>query len=353
MIVGVLCPSTSEAINFYRANGAYLPMMGRYDDLCIYALHGQSNFPEAFNYLDVLVINNPVPRKPGDPTFLRMIRDAKSRGIKVVLDYDDYFFDVHPYSPSYAHFNIPEVQSMIREIMSEADTISVATAYLEKVYSEALTAAYGTHPPFVVINNAWNDFMMELVQPEPESAKPRVAWRGSMFHKDDIYSVHKAVNAYMDDFRMRIYGSVKEPFLKESYLSVMWQPLQQYFISFCNAKIDYLLVPLINTNFNQSKSNIAWIEAAIAGAVTVAPIYLPEFNQPGVIHYSGEKGFEQVLKGIKEKRYDRMQLIERSRARLEDFRLSKINDLRYEMLRNLVEPEAVEMDAISILKAIK
>jgi hypothetical protein len=40
-------------------------------------------------------------------------------------------------------------------------------------------------------------------------------------------------------------------------------------------------VALRDNEFNRAKSNIAWIEAAYAGAAVVAP-NLPEFEQPGV-----------------------------------------------------------------------
>lgn len=336
MIIGVLCPSTSEAINFYRASGAFLPMMGRYKDLAIMPLHGRSNFQEAFNYIDVLFINNPVPARPGDPTFLRMAQDAKARGIKVWFDYDDYFLDVHPYSPSFSHFNIPEVRNMIKAIMNEADIVTTATEFLKDTYESTLREMYGNAPEMRVVPNAWNDFMLDLAEETTPGKKYRVAWRGSSFHTDDIYSVHEALNAYMDDFRFTIYGGNRHPFLNPNHLHVGWMPLQQYFTQFCNAKLDFLLTPLLETNFNRAKSNIAWIEATIAGAVCVAPVYLPEFEQPGVIHYAGEKGFTNVLKGIKEHKYDKRALLQQSREALEDFRLSRINDLRFEIAEKLV-----------------
>lgn len=339
MVIGVLCPSTSEAINFYRANGAFLPMIGEFPGVSVYALHGRSNFLEAFNFIDVLVINNPVPRQSGDNTFLRMIKDAKERGIKVVLDYDDYFFEVHPYSPAFSHFNIPEVRLAIKTIMNEADTITVATDFLNKEYDKLLTEQFGAHPPIVTINNAWNDYMLDFADVTPEGAKPRVAWRGASFHQDDLYSVHKQLNAFMEDVRFTMYSGDKYPFINPNHNQVKWTTLQQYFINFCNSKLDYLLTPLIETPFNRAKSNISWIEATIAGAATVAPIYLPEFDQPGVIRYSGEKGFAEVLKGIKTKKYDKEYLVEQSRAALENYRLSKINALRYQVVKDLVSAE--------------
>jgi hypothetical protein len=45
------------------------------------------------------------------------------------------------------------------------------------------------------------------------------------------------------------------------------------------------MVPLHVSDFNRAKSNIGWIEAVHAGAITVAPDF-QEWRRPGVINYA-------------------------------------------------------------------
>jgi hypothetical protein len=54
------------------------------------------------------------------------------------------------------------------------------------------------------------------------------------------------------------------------------------------------VVPLHDNPFNLGKSNIAWLEATYAGAVTLAPD-TPEWRKAGVTNYKDEADFKTKL----------------------------------------------------------
>ncbi len=66
--------------------------------------------------------------------------------------------------------------------------------------------------------------------------------------------------------------------------------IRQYFLQLQKERPKLLIVPLVDNEFNRSKSNIAWIEATLCGAVCIAPDF-PEWRKPGVITYKDDKEF--------------------------------------------------------------
>ena len=55
------------------------------------------------------------------------------------------------------------------------------------------------------------------------------------------------------------------------------------------------VVPLKDNLFNHAKSNLAWIEATCAGAMTLAPDW-PEWRRPGVSNYESPLNFKKLLR---------------------------------------------------------
>jgi len=99
-------------------------------------------------------------------------------------------------------------------------------------------------------------------------------------------------------------------------------------------------VPLENTQFNQAKSNIAWIEATVlCGAVAIAPIDLPEFDKPCVLRYKGPRGFDTVLNAVIGGRIDREDMVMQSQKYIsENLRLSEINKERARLFHMILQP---------------
>jgi len=71
----------------------------------------------------------------------------------------------------------------------------------------------------------------------------------------------------------------------------------QYMAAFGHLGPWVSIVPLEDSAFNRAKSNLAWIEATCAGAITLAPDW-PEWQRPGAVNYTTLKVFEERLRGL-------------------------------------------------------
>ena len=96
------------------------------------------------------------------------------------------------------------------------------------------------------------------------------------------------------------------------------------------------IVPLVNNAFNQAKSNIAWIEATSAGAVTLAPD-MPEWRRPGVVLYNDADTFrDRLLKLIAVGNEGRAKVWNASRRWIEkNLTLATVNELRRDVIEDL------------------
>jgi len=106
------------------------------------------------------------------------------------------------------------------------------------------------------------------------------------------------------------------------------------------------VVPLEDTAFNRAKSNLAWIEATCAGALTLAPMW-PDWLKPGVFTYDGLKGglkpFDSALRVILSKFEDAefQARVQASRDYIrENLLLDTVNARRWEIVNRLARQES-------------
>jgi len=261
-----------------------------------------------------------------------ILENCKMHGVRTWIDYDDNLFQIPDYNKSQDYFARQQVVQLVQGIMQMADVVTVATPHLLKLYR-------GLNPNTHIIPNAWNDYTHNpLPEVTAASTPARIAWRGGDKHIGDLYEARNAVARTLSDaaFEWQFLGD------RPHFLNVkrkQYRPFSRlgvYFQQFFTAGLDYLFVPLVVNNFNRAKSNCSWIEATIGGAPTIAPAGLPEFNQPGVILYKDTKYLVTIFEGIKKGKYDKRERVEASREALQDYRLSKLNFIRKEIVENLI-----------------
>lgn len=330
IVLGALHMEAGQSVDFYRSWGVFhvLPSIGRFYSIP----HKGTKWNKYFQTLDILYIDRRFVAEA-----IQLIQAAKENNIKIWLDLDDDLFNISPFHDAVHALSSPKVQQSIKQAIELSDIITVTTPILKDLYQPL-------NENIEVIPNAWNDFIHPKMKIPMQATrkKPRVAWRGSNSHRRDIFDVHKVVNAYMDRFAWTFYGMLPEC-LDVAAMNVPFSELYTYFAVFAKNQTDYLFCPLEDTRFNQSRSNIAWIEAAVlAGAPCIAPINMPEFNVPGVIQYKGNKGLEQVFKGVADNRFDRVGLVMDAQEYIrENLALSKVNELRTAVVERLMQIEPV------------
>lgn len=322
---------TPPAVRLYRTFGPISFMEKQFPNFrvdYVPARHFLAHEMNAFPY-DIVLVERPI-------TWIaaQIVEQCKSQGVVVWLDLDDNLFQIPSYNDFQDYFRNNENVNQVQKMLSVADLVTVTTAHLQRLYG-------GINRNTHIIPNAWCDFRFPMLPAQKENKAVRIAWRGGSQHGGDVFPVRSVIKDVIVDpaFEFTLFGG-RSRF--EDYLSVpdkSYQPfttLFTYLQSFILSKPDYLFVPLQINDFNRSKSNCSWIEATIAGAVTIAPMGLPEFDQPGVIRYKDNANLKVIFAGIKKGKYDKVERVEASRKALfERYRLSQVNFARKELLEGL------------------
>lgn len=294
--------------------------------------------------MDWVVIHQPM-----DPTILQYISMCKQMGTKVWIDMDDLVLEnsVPPANPAAQFFRPTQVQKTLRLSVEAADVVSVTT----KTLKDALVQWWKVPEKKVhVIPNAIPDDLWAVRREGGFNMPRKVIWRGSITHMGDLLLLKDAFKDF-DNIDFMFYGH--EPWmLYQRYggklSKVLLKDWQSGFLNFidnmASEQLDFGVVCLENVPFNYAKSNIAWLEYTWAGIATIAPRYMPEFNQGEecIIGY-GKAGADigkhyvhelaQVFKQIDEGRISKSEYVAASRAKVEaEYLLSKVNGKRMELL---------------------
>jgi hypothetical protein len=278
--------------------------------------------------------------RPNGNTLLDIIAEVKDMGKRVWVDYDDLLDGLSDYNPAKVHFGREDVKESVKLILAMADAVSVSTQYLKDYYQQYAKAET------VVLKNAFDSNLFRFQPIRPQADPIRLHWRGSATHLGDLMTVSEPLQYAMRSNKWSVkfhglqkwmlYGldqhnelnleSFREYLLENKFPDTMTQtqviqsigsykkwlknkPLEykiadwenrlfRYFRTLSDERPDWVVFPLIDDPFNQSKSNIAAIEALTAGAGVLAPAGFPEFVMPGIINYDDTAHLMQLIKQI-------------------------------------------------------
>jgi hypothetical protein len=266
---------------------------------------------------------------------------ARDTGFKLWLDYDDYLLDVPTDNPTYKVYGKDEVRKNVEKLISLAHVITVSTKYLKELYEK-------NHPgKYVVINNAYEHTLFNHYRkPKPDPRCKLMAWRGSATHHKDVMGyaapiISTSRDPMFKDWIWRMMGDnlwfltdLMPPDL------VHWSEgidIIEYFRHIYEIFPAAFMVPLNNSNFNRSKSNITWIEATHAGAVTIAPKW-EEWDNPGVLTYKNQTEYGDLLKAVMKGEVDIEKNVQQSWEYIHDkYLLSQASAKRKEVLLELLD----------------
>ncbi len=344
--MNLLCsiPHPKDATSLYRGVGPF-QQLGRTDRLRIMIT----------NEMDWTTLKGADAvffQRPALDDRVAAVKMCKLNGKKVWIDYDDNLHAIPLCNRRYPTYGHPQIQHNIATMAAMADVLTVTTEHLADSFRKLIVQfpkdnVFNTDPAkVVIIPNAYDP----EIQPNLAKAKkPRnklVLWRGSdshckdlMLHTDEICSVIGA----NPDWKFEFLG---EPFwwtieaiqkiAKPQTVAVTraMDPIE-YFHYLDRQAPALMIVPLEDIAFNRSKSNIAWIEATAAGAVTLAPAWV-EWSRPGVITYNDAKDFGSKLQGFLSGQYDADLLWRQSRDYIVAERmLAQVNDARRKILQKI------------------
>ena len=271
-------PQLNDAVSLYRGVGP------------LSELHRQIDFTYATAYefswstiagFDLVYIVRPCTNHDRG-----LVDMAKKMQRPVWIDFDDDILDVPPSNLTHNFYSNEGVKANVRHILQTADVCTVSTEYLAK----KLNPFRPVDKPCVVVPNAFPDHLFNWDQKDV----PRnniISWRGSRTHDRDLNQAHgffDSIKAMLPHWKFVFLGEpayqVHDWFPANRRRVIPSMDIIEYFHTFKALGSTFHVVPLEENDFNRAKSNIAWIEATWAGAATIAPYNMDEWQKPGILH---------------------------------------------------------------------
>lgn len=338
-----LCPDAKDATSFYRGAGPLGVLKRQIPNLNLaYAMeYNWSTFPP----FDALFV-----QRPFTTPHYQLIALAKNNNRPVWIDYDDDLFCVPRDNPAYKHYGPEAVQKTVAMCLHAADVVTVSTPALKRKLLPA-------NPNVFVVPNAFNDDLFQGRRPEPAKERAKIMmWRGSASHQKDlaIYShLFPELAKRHPDWVFQFVG-YNPWFVTETLPDnqcVVVDPLDpvDFHMYLAKQQPAALTVPLVPNEFNLSKSNIAWIEAAFAGAGTIVPAW-EEWDRPGAQSYLNPDEFYHRMDKAMSNPDIQAEHGDKAWQCVQDtLRLTVVNKMRFDVLETLFSksPRIPSLGALS------
>lgn len=216
--------------------------------------------------------------------FVKFLKSIQPEiGFKLIYEVDDVVFreEIPDYNKFKFAFDNDEIRQNCIEIINMCDEVTVTCDFMRKIYQEKtgkneITVIPNFVPEFWMGNlynktKIWNNF-------DKNKKKPRILYTGSGAHydvdnknngQDDFSHVLDFVIKTVDKYQWVFVGSFPPPlqeYVRTNKIEFHnWQSLTNYprFIESLNAQA--MIAPLMDNNFNKSKSDIKYIEACVLG----------------------------------------------------------------------------------------
>jgi hypothetical protein len=272
-------PLRNDATCFYRALGPLLHMQKKG---MIELIDGSvSNFEYSWANImkcDILFFQRPVGKD-----HLEIMRMAKRLMKPVWIDFDDDYLSIPESNPRHEIYHIEGRQYLVADCIREADVVSVSTKAIADSYSQF-------NKNIVVIPNAYDETLFE--PPVKRNAEKVILFRaGDTYMQNLDFNKEAILKCFFEypEYTWVFMGKsiplwlTENPDVPNERLKLYdFYDIMVYFERLMEINPEIMIVPFEDNQFNRSRSNNAWIEGTLAGAIVVATD-LPEFQQPGVI----------------------------------------------------------------------
>lgn len=268
---------------------------------------GQDDIASKIAWAEVLIC----PRV-FDEKFAKGIRQFKELGKKVVIDWDDHFMKVSPLSPHYKDFgtenyshdyaggtldvwidgrNIDLTKNRAgieraKAALSEADLVTTTTDLLANVFKEY-------NPNVKVLPNCI-DLELWKKLPFARTNSIRVGWSGGYSHFEDWKILASVLPEFMlanPQATLVILGQKFEGTLKGIDPSRIeyrgWCPTPAYPYVSAILDLDFAVIPLVDSDFNNCKSPLKWLEMAALEVPSISSFCSPYAEMMDLVSENG------------------------------------------------------------------
>jgi glycosyltransferase involved in cell wall biosynthesis len=244
--------------------------------------------------------------------FVQFLKElSKEAGFRIIYEIDDLVFseDIPDYNKYKPAFTDPEIRKNCQAIMSLCDEITVTCPFMKQYYMEKIG-----HPNVTIIPNFPPKFWLGHFYDEKQISanydtykrKPRILYAGSGAHfdvdnrvgqNDDFAHVVKAIADTVDKYQWVFLGAYPLPLRNLVQSGKIefhpWQNLYHYGEKIKNLRVNMLVAPLQDNNFNKSKSDLKLVEANAFG-LPIACQNLCTYENAKFKFNSGEEMIAQI-----------------------------------------------------------
>ena len=216
--------------------------------------------------------------------FVQFLKEiGKQIGFRLIYEIDDLVFheDIPDYNKFKTAFVDPNIRKQAQDIMNNCDEITVTCDFMKKYYSEKTghknITVIPNYPPKFWMGNFFNLKRISENYDQSEK-KPRILYAGSGAHfdvdnrvnqNDDFAHVLQAIVETRDKYQWVFLGAFPlplRPFVEQGIFEYhQWSELYNYPSKIHDLRVNMMVAPLQNNNFNKSKSDLKFIEACCYG----------------------------------------------------------------------------------------
>lgn len=263
--------------------------------------------------------------------FIQFLKEVqKQYNFRLVYEIDDIVFheDIPEYNKFKPAFTDPNIRKNIIEIMNLCDEVTVTCQFMKDYYQEKTghknVTIIPNFPPKFWIGNHYDPKWISDSY-DQYKRKPRILYAGSGAHfdvenrvgqDDDFAHVVKAVYDTIDKYQWVFLGSFPLPLRDLVQAGKIefhqWANLYNYGEKIKNLRVNMMVAPLKNNNFNKSKSDLKLVESNSFG-IPIACQNLCTYEDAPFKFDTGEEMIE-VIDDVLSKKGRYMNLSAKARA---------------------------------------
>jgi hypothetical protein len=223
---------------------------------------------------------------------------------KLIYDMDDLFTEIPTYNYCYPKFlpNVLDINGSIQRIKNSVDVMTFSTYPLKKKIMEI---GENKDCKFEVVPNFLPRYVYGGNAIKIKNLKPRIVWAGSSTHlatnnKGDFEPIYELLKNTCDEFEWIFCGLKKlQGWMLEfdGKIKLMpWVSLLDLPYKLKELNADFGVAPLLDNNFNRSKSNIKLLDYCSAGIIAICSKVKPYEEESKVFLYGKwEEDRKQIL----------------------------------------------------------
>jgi len=273
--IAACIPNLADATAYYRAV-APLSHLQQYYDYDITLLEQVNSLVAHFYDLAFF-------QRPTAAPHVAAMTQFKKLGVPVIVDYDDDLLRVPEDNTAYFVYADPNLRQNYLNAVQIADHVIVSTEQIK----QGLLAIF-PDKKVSVVKNAIDERVCHTQQATPGE---RIVWRGTNTHVHDLFQMKDTLNQHQIT-----YFGYNPWFVDQSQKQIKAPVLEviDYLYSLYSLAPRIGIVPLVDSQFNRGKSNIALLELVWAGAACLVPDW-DEWKIPGTAGYSTPEEFKDSL----------------------------------------------------------